>query len=111
MDSITVKQLAERANVSLWQYTPIFQKLTGKRPLDYLTELRISHSKTHLLESAEPCVKLPGWWVFPMNIISAAASVRRPESRPANMRKPIAGKLRSRTGLAISLTFPREPSG
>ncbi|SDN01020.1 helix-turn-helix domain-containing protein [Paenibacillus jilunlii] len=54
MDSITVKQLAERANVSLWQYTPIFQKLTGKRPLDYLTELRISHSKTHLLESAEP---------------------------------------------------------
>ncbi|MCE3199161.1 AraC family transcriptional regulator [Paenibacillus sonchi] len=54
MDSITVKQLAERANVSLWQYTPIFQKLTGKRPLDYLTELRISHSKTHLLASAEP---------------------------------------------------------
>ncbi|MBW4081507.1 helix-turn-helix domain-containing protein [Paenibacillus sp. S150] len=54
MDSITVKQLAEQANVSLWQYTPIFQKLTGKRPLDYLADLRISHSKTLLLESAEP---------------------------------------------------------
>ncbi|WP_019913063.1 AraC family transcriptional regulator [Paenibacillus sp. HW567] len=53
-ESITVKQLAELANVSLWQYTPIFQKLTGKRPLEYLTELRISHSKIYLLESAEP---------------------------------------------------------
>jgi ABC-type Fe3+-hydroxamate transport system substrate-binding protein len=54
MDSITVKQLAEQANVSLWQYTPIFQKLTGKRPLDYLTEVRISQSKLLLLNSSEP---------------------------------------------------------
>lgn len=54
MESITVKQLAELAQVSPWQYTPIFQKLTGKRPLDYLTDLRIAHSKNYLLESAEP---------------------------------------------------------
>ncbi|MEK3687393.1 helix-turn-helix domain-containing protein [Paenibacillus sp. FSL R10-2736] len=54
MESITVKQLAELAQVSPWQYTPIFQKLTGKRPLDYLTDLRIGHSKNYLLESAEP---------------------------------------------------------
>lgn len=54
MESITVKQLAELAGVSLWQYTPIFQKLTGKKPLDYLTDLRINHSKRFLLESAEP---------------------------------------------------------
>lgn len=53
-ESITVKQLAELAGITLWQYTPIFQKLTGKRPLDYLTELRINHSKRFLLESAEP---------------------------------------------------------
>lgn len=53
-ESITVKQLAELAGVTLWQYTPIFQKLTGKKPLDYLTELRINHSKRFLLESAEP---------------------------------------------------------
>lgn len=53
-ESITVKQLAELAGVSPWQYTPIFQKLTGKRPLDYLTDLRIGHSKHHLLASAEP---------------------------------------------------------
>ncbi|MNO37911.1 HTH-type transcriptional activator Btr [compost metagenome] len=53
-ESITVKQLAELAGVTLWQYTPIFQKLTGKKPLDYLTELRINHSKRFLVESAEP---------------------------------------------------------
>ncbi|UQZ37567.1 Fe3+-hydroxamate ABC transporter substrate-binding protein [Paenibacillus sp. PK3_47] len=54
MESITVKQLAELAGISLWQYTPLFQKLTGRKPLDYLTELRISISKQYLLESAEP---------------------------------------------------------
>ncbi|AIQ51003.1 helix-turn-helix domain-containing protein [Paenibacillus sp. FSL R7-0331] len=54
MESITVKQLAEQAGVSLWQFTPLFQKLTGRKPLDYLTELRISRSKQLLLESAEP---------------------------------------------------------
>lgn len=53
-ENITVKQLAELAGISLWQYTPIFQKLTGKKPLDYLTELRINHSKQFLMESAEP---------------------------------------------------------
>ncbi|MEK3833714.1 helix-turn-helix domain-containing protein [Paenibacillus sp. FSL R7-0128] len=53
-ESITVKQLAELAGVSPWQYTPIFQKLTGQRPLDYLTDVRIGHSKTYLLEAAEP---------------------------------------------------------
>ncbi len=54
MDSITVKQLAEQAGVSLWQYTPLFQKLTGQKPLEYLTGLRISRSQQLLLESAEP---------------------------------------------------------
>ncbi|MRN51708.1 AraC family transcriptional regulator [Paenibacillus monticola] len=53
MDNITVRQLAEQANVSSWQYTPIFQKLTGKKPLDFLTELRIYHSKQLLLHSGE----------------------------------------------------------
>lgn len=54
MESITVKQLAEQAGVSLWQYTPLFQKLTGQKPLEYLTGLRISRSQQLLLESAEP---------------------------------------------------------
>jgi len=54
MRSITVKTLAERANVSSWQYTSIFQKLTGKKPLDYLTELRIRQARQLLLHSEEP---------------------------------------------------------
>ncbi|ETT45050.1 HTH-type transcriptional regulator ybbB [Paenibacillus sp. FSL H8-237] len=53
-ESITVKQLAERAGISIWQYTPIFQQLTGKKPLEYLTDLRINHSKRFLQESTEP---------------------------------------------------------
>lgn len=53
-ESITVKQLAELAGISIWQYTPIFQQLTGKKPLEYLTDLRINHSKRFLQESTEP---------------------------------------------------------
>lgn len=33
-ESITVKQLAELAGISIWQYTPIFQQLTGKSRLN-----------------------------------------------------------------------------
>lgn len=58
MHKISVKQLAEQANVPQWQYTPIFQKLTGKKPLDYLNELRINHSKEWLVRSDEPLRKI-----------------------------------------------------
>ncbi|WP_084159162.1 AraC family transcriptional regulator [Paenibacillus taiwanensis] len=54
MNPITVKQLAQLANVSQWRYTPIFQELTGKRPLDYLTELRITRAKELLCCSEQP---------------------------------------------------------
>ena len=54
MKNITVKQLAQLANVPYWRFTPIFQELTGKKPLDYLTELRIKRSKELLLSSNEP---------------------------------------------------------
>ncbi|MFD3258356.1 ABC transporter substrate-binding protein [Paenibacillus lentus] len=54
MDHITVKQLAESACVPYWQYTPIFKELTGKRPLEYLTELRINRSKHLLIHTDEP---------------------------------------------------------
>ncbi|SMF91824.1 ABC-type Fe3+-hydroxamate transport system, substrate-binding protein [Paenibacillus uliginis N3/975] len=58
MHRISVKQLAELAEVPLWQYTPIFHKLTGKKPLDYLNELRINHSKEWLMCSDEPLRKI-----------------------------------------------------
>ncbi|WP_068498779.1 AraC family transcriptional regulator [Paenibacillus kribbensis] len=51
---ITVKQLAEQANVSIWQYSQMFRKMTGKKPLHYLTELRLNHAKRLLLECKRP---------------------------------------------------------
>lgn len=53
-DNITVKQLAHMANVPAWQFTSIFKELTGKKPLDYLTELRINRSKEWLLHTENP---------------------------------------------------------
>ncbi|WP_150265525.1 AraC family transcriptional regulator [Paenibacillus tepidiphilus] len=53
-ENITVKQLAEMAGVSPWQYTAIFQRLTGKKPLDYVAVQRIERSKQYLQETAEP---------------------------------------------------------
>ncbi|KKO50962.1 AraC family transcriptional regulator [Paenibacillus sp. DMB20] len=53
-ENITVKELAKSAQVPYWQYTPIFQELTGKRPLDYVTELRINRSKQLLIQSDDP---------------------------------------------------------
>lgn len=58
MQRITVKQLAEMASVPLWQYTPLFHKLTGKKPLDYLNEIRINRSKDWLMRSDEPLRKI-----------------------------------------------------
>ncbi|MGG1616466.1 helix-turn-helix domain-containing protein [Paenibacillus sp. NRS-1782] len=51
---ITVKQLAEHANVSIWQYSQMFRKRTGKKPLHYLTELRLNHAKRLLRECKRP---------------------------------------------------------
>jgi len=54
MDSITVKDLAQLANMTSWKYTPMFQKLTGKKPLNYLTEVRINRSKELLAATQNP---------------------------------------------------------
>ncbi|MFC9773966.1 helix-turn-helix domain-containing protein [Paenibacillus chitinolyticus] len=51
---ITVKFLAEQARVPHWQYSTIFQELTGKKPLDYLNELRIEKAKEWLRTTREP---------------------------------------------------------
>ncbi|WP_343223625.1 ABC transporter substrate-binding protein [Paenibacillus oenotherae] len=52
MENITVKQLAQLANVPYWQYSTVFRELTGKKPLNYLNELRINRSKDLLAESS-----------------------------------------------------------
>ncbi|MWV45689.1 ABC transporter substrate-binding protein [Paenibacillus sp. HJL G12] len=51
---ITVQYLAQLAHLTTWRYTPIFQRITGKKPLHYLTELRINRSKELLLHTQEP---------------------------------------------------------
>ncbi|MFS0838496.1 helix-turn-helix domain-containing protein [Paenibacillus sp. 1P03SA] len=51
---ITVKFLADQARVPHWQYSTIFQELTGKKPLDYLNGLRIEKAKEWLRSTREP---------------------------------------------------------
>ncbi|GAA3399799.1 helix-turn-helix domain-containing protein [Paenibacillus hodogayensis] len=53
-DNVTVKQLAEAASIAQWQYSSIFHTLTGQKPLDYLTELRINRAKELLLQDGGP---------------------------------------------------------
>lgn len=52
-DKITVKLLSQMAGLPNVQYSAIFKEVTGKKPLDYLTELRIKQSKDWLLQSNE----------------------------------------------------------
>lgn len=51
---ITVKQLAEQAQLPAWQYSALFKTLTGKKPLDYLNQVRIDRSKEWLLSMNAP---------------------------------------------------------
>lgn len=53
-ENITVRQLAQMASVPAWQFTSIFKVLTSKKPLDYLTELRINRAKEWLLHTDNP---------------------------------------------------------
>lgn len=73
-EPITVRQLAEMARLPQWQYTALFQELTGKKPLDYVTELRINSSKQFLIASQDPLRRSPAKSDSPMNITSTAAS-------------------------------------
>jgi len=45
----SIKLLAARANMGTRQYTYLFKELTGRSPLDYVTELRINQAKKQLL--------------------------------------------------------------
>ncbi|KOP67963.1 hypothetical protein AMS62_23935 [Bacillus sp. FJAT-18019] len=51
---LTVKQLADMAELSTWRFTHIFQERTGKKPLHYLTDLRINRAKELLAQRNEP---------------------------------------------------------
>nr|WP_246427892.1 AraC family transcriptional regulator [Paenibacillus phyllosphaerae] len=50
-EELTVERLAKEANIGRWQYTNLFKQLTGKSPIDYLTDIRIQRAKELLLTS------------------------------------------------------------
>ncbi|GGG59985.1 helix-turn-helix domain-containing protein [Paenibacillus radicis (ex Gao et al. 2016)] len=53
-ENITVELLARQAGVRRAEYSSLFQQLTGNKPLDYLTELRMKRAKELLLLSNGP---------------------------------------------------------
>ncbi|MFF2907526.1 helix-turn-helix domain-containing protein [Paenibacillus sp. NPDC057934] len=53
-DDITVEQLAQKANIGIWQYRQLFKQLTGLNPTEYITQLRINRAKEILLVSDAP---------------------------------------------------------
>ncbi|GLC88909.1 helix-turn-helix domain-containing protein [Lysinibacillus piscis] len=52
--TLTVKELAELACIAQWQYSAAFQTITGKKPLDYITDLRLQKAKKLLEQTNEP---------------------------------------------------------
>ena len=50
-ENMTVGQLAELAHVPSWQYTRLFRELTGKKPLEFLTKIRVEQAKDLLIHS------------------------------------------------------------
>ncbi|WP_145147841.1 AraC family transcriptional regulator [Paenibacillus xylanexedens] len=52
-EDLTVEFLAEMAGMVRWQYSKLFKLMTGKKPTDYLTELRVQHAKRLLSSSTE----------------------------------------------------------
>ncbi|GAA3404075.1 helix-turn-helix domain-containing protein [Paenibacillus hodogayensis] len=48
-EDIAIEQLAEEAGIGRWQYNALFKSLTGTKPIDYLTDLRIHRAKELLL--------------------------------------------------------------
>ncbi|MGV2966449.1 helix-turn-helix domain-containing protein [Paenibacillus sp. AGC30] len=52
-EDLTVELLAEMAGMVRWQYSKLFKVMTGKKPTDYLTEIRVQHAKRLLSRSTE----------------------------------------------------------
>lgn len=55
---ITAQQLYRISGVAKWQFSPIFQALTGKKPLDYLLDVRLAHAKNMLLQTQDTLTQI-----------------------------------------------------
>lgn len=53
-EPLTVEQLASIARVGRWQFSELFRRLTGKRPLDYINTIRLNRAKELLLLTDDP---------------------------------------------------------
>jgi AraC-like DNA-binding protein len=53
-EALTVEDMARMAGMVRWQYSRAFKAATGKKPTDYLAELRVRHAKSLLASSKEP---------------------------------------------------------
>ncbi|WP_312148719.1 helix-turn-helix domain-containing protein [Paenibacillus odorifer] len=53
-EEITVEMLYKLSGVARWQYSTLFHSLTGKKPLDYLTDVRLKRAKELLLRTDDP---------------------------------------------------------
>ncbi|MGE7842139.1 helix-turn-helix domain-containing protein [Lysinibacillus sp. NPDC093712] len=56
--NITVQQLYRIAGVAKWQYSALFQSLTGKKPLDYLLNIRMIQAKKLLLQTNDTLAQI-----------------------------------------------------
>ncbi|MBU5350798.1 helix-turn-helix domain-containing protein [Paenibacillus silvae] len=57
-EDITVEKLAAMAGMVRWKYSEQFKIMTGKKPTDYLAQLRINHAKKLLCHSSETLGKI-----------------------------------------------------
>ncbi|MEK5143531.1 AraC family transcriptional regulator [Paenibacillus sp. FSL M7-0134] len=57
-EDLTVEKLANMAGMVRWQYSQKFKIMTGKKPNDYLVQLRINHAKELLCNSTETLGKI-----------------------------------------------------
>lgn len=53
-EDLTVEHLAKMAGMVRWQYSKLFRATTGKKPTEYLSELRVRQAKHLLASSTEP---------------------------------------------------------
>jgi len=52
-EDLTVEFLAEMTGMIRWQYSKKFKSITGKNPIEYLTDLRVKHAKQLLVGSSD----------------------------------------------------------
>ncbi|WP_025722998.1 helix-turn-helix domain-containing protein, partial [Paenibacillus polymyxa] len=56
--NITARQLYSIAGVAKWQYSTLFKSITGKKPLDYVLDIRMKHAKRLLLQTEDTIAQI-----------------------------------------------------